>query len=1084
MTQSSDWFVAAAAGARGDGSRDKPFHDPWLAFRRAEPGDTIHIATGTYFGRFDRSSWIIDCPGLTIRGGYSRDFTTRTPWKTPSILAFYSGYEYTRENNLIAGRGNHSTLVIDGVFFDAAGRNTYEDKPGEGITWFPNMEGPIASFNAENVTIRNCIFANSANGGVELAGAGSRFENNLMLNMIGLAMLDLRSSTQMISQAIAVVGNTFCFMHDTGDPAGKGGDRSHGIRINCPAVVENNVFVSCGNSAISAILEPARISIDRNLFFATPHDVIESRALGSSGEITEKNFEELEDLGFKSCGGNIIQDPTLTGLPTEWLDTYSRHLLGRYATPPRDAANAFRAVAGLPVLAPVDLEKQDQKGALAPRFPESDAVALSAGVKQGFHPIEMPVEIAPHGVAPAFEYRRIEWTAITTPDPSLANIRVELRAGLGMEQNSFLLADAGPETHMGVRIYEPGSDDSPIFVLIRRNTFPTRQYSESTTYNRGMEVESTYYLRGIYRTDIGNSRQKATLVVESLAPAPMLAPELPARPIGRGWFVRAGSSGGDGTREKPFRDPFQALEKAEGGDTIHVAAGDYFGKLRSGKWTISIRNLALLGGYDADFANRDPWSNPTRFLFNEEQKAKGRPEGTLLFSEENSDGLIVDGFIFDGASWNSYKDGSLDLETSPLAPLISLRGLSAPITVRNCLFVNASDGAAIIACPLIVFENNIIINTSGDALVIRANGAGPTVIRNNTFLFACDPTPRAGTGKSSSRGTLVQLTGRAAMALESNIFAFADNFGVRAAVPQKNVALSNNVFAANLYNHIADANYLWADGSNWERRVIADSDYALEGNRLSLLELPVDPAFADVALARLFALPSCISKDEWKIIAAAIDSSAAPSAAEESAAAKPETEATPAGASPIDDILARINRTQSTLQEATAKPEPAAGPLYCPVFDYRKALALARDASEPHQGARKQKLSVSFTAAQSPKPTVEYTRINAAEVDANRASLDDKPVEIEVTHISESSANPSLFPAGTDKNNFKAYSVTAAESETRTRLAIVAKDDTDAGKRIRRSISTDKLRIRGRAYNTSGSSGLSILVDSVEAAGN
>ena len=251
-----------------------------------------------------------------------------------------------------------------------------------------------------------------------------------------------------------------------------------------------------------------------------------------------------------------------------------------------------------------------------------------------------------------------------------------------------------------------------------------------------------------------------------------------------------------------------------------------------------------------------------------------------------------------------------------------------------------------------------------------------------------------------------------------------------------------------------------------------------------MLELPVDPAFADVALARLFALPSCISKDEWKIIAAAIDSSAAPSAAEESAAAKPETEATPAGASPIDDILARINRTQSTLQEATAKPEPAAGPLYCPVFDYRKALALARDASEPHQGARKQKLSVSFTAAQSPKPTVEYTRINAAEVDANRASLDDKPVEIEVTHISESSANPSLFPAGTDKNNFKAYSVTAAESETRTRLAIVAKDDTDAGKRIRRSISTDKLRIRGRAYNTSGSSGLSILVDSVEAAGN
>ena len=1084
MTQTSDWFVTADAGPHGDGSRGRPFHDPWLAFRRAEPGDTVHITTGTYFGRFDRSSWIIECPDLAIRGGYSRDFATRTPWKTPSILAFWSGYEYVRENNLIAGRGNHAGLVMEGLFFDGAGCNTYGDKPGDGITWFPNMAGAIASFNAENVTIRNCIFANSANGGVELSGAGSRFENNLLLNMIGLAMLDLRSSSQMISQPITVVGNTFGFMHDTGDPPGKGGDRSHGIRINCPAAVENNVFISCGNSAVSAILEPSRIAIDRNLFFATPHDVVESRALGANGEIIEKNFEELEDLGFKSCAGNVVQDPALTGLPAAWLDTYSRHLLGRYATPPREAANVLRAGAGLPALAPVDLEKQDQKGALAPRFPVPDAVALTVGVKQGFHPIRLPADIAPQSVATAPDYRRIEWTAIKTPDASLANTRVELRAGLGMEQNSFLLADAGPDTHMGVRIYEPGSDDSPIFVLIRRHTFPTRQYSEATTYNRGTEVEHTYYLRGTYRTDISNSRQKATLVVESLASAPIFAPDPPARPIGRDWFVRAGSSGGDGTREKPFRDPFQALDKAEGGDTIHVAAGDYFGKLRSGKWTISIRHLALLGGYDADFAGRDPWTNPTRFLFDTEQKAKGRPDGTILSSEENSDGLIVDGFIFDGATWNTYKDGSLDLETSPLAPLISLRGANSPITVRNCLFVNASDGAAIIACPLVLFDNNIIVNTSGDALVIKANGAGPAVIRNNTVIFACDPTPRAGTGKSSARGTLVQLSGRATVTLESNVLAFADNFGVRAALPQKNVALRDNAFAANLYNHLTDANYLWADGSNWERRVIADSDYALKDNRLSLPELPVDPTFADVTLARLFALPSRVSKEEWKSVAATIGSSAVPSPAEESAPAKPEAPAVPQGSSSVDDILTRINRTQSTLQKATAKPENAGGPKYCPVFDYRKALALARDVSEPAYGARKRKLPVSFTAIQPAKPSVEYTRINAVEVDANRASLDNKAVEIDITRVSDSSNNPSLFPAGTDKNDFKAYSVTAAESETRTRLAIVAKDDTDAAKRIRRSVATDKLRIRGRAYTTSGSGGLSIVVDTVEAAGN
>ncbi len=1076
----SDWFVAADAGPRGDGSRESPFHDPWLAFRRAEPGDIIHVSAGTYCGRFDRSSWIIDCPNLTVHGGYNRDFTTRTPWKTPSVLAVFSGYEYARENNLIAGRDNHSGLILDGLFFDAAGLNTYGKEPGDGISWYPNTAGVIASFSAENVAVRNCVFANSANGGIELSGAGSRFENNLLLNMIGPAMLDLRSSSQMISQAITVSGNTFCFMHDDGDPPGKGGDRSHGIRINCPAAVQDNVFVSCGNSAISTFLDPARISIDRNVFSITPHVVIESRALGNSGEIPEKNLDELEDLGFRSCSGNSVQRLSIAGLPTSWLDAYSRHLLGRYATPPRESANALRADAGLPALAVSDLEKQEQKGALAPRFAASDALALSFGAKQGFHPMELSVEIAKRDVTPAPEYRPIEWSAIDTPDPSLANTHVELRAGLGTEQNAYLLADAAPDTHMGVRIYQPGSDDNSIFVLIRRFTFPTRQYREATISNRGMEVENTYYLRGIYRTDITGSRQKSTLIVESIAPAPVFAPDPPARPIGRDWFVRAGSSGGDGTREKPFRDPFQALEKAEGGDTIHVAAGDYFGKLRSGRWTISIRNLALLGGYDADFANRDPWTNLTRFLLNEEQKAKGRPEGTILFSEENSDGLIVDGFVFDGATWNTYKDSSLDLETSPLAPLINLRGLNLPITVRNCLFVNASDGAAVIACPLVVFENNIVVNTSGDALVIRADGAGPALVRNNAILFSCDPTPRAGTGKSSSGGTLVQLTGRAAMALESNIFAFADNFGMRASVPQKNVALRNNVFAANLFNHLTDGNFLWADSSNWDRRVVADSAFVLEGNQLRLPDLPIESAFADAALGRLFTLPSRISRDEWKAIAAAIGSSASPPVAEP-APAKPEKAAAAAGSSSIDDILARIGRTESKLKDAA--PKPAVVQRYCPIFDYGKALALARDASEPGCGARRQKLTVSFNVAQ-PKPSVEYTRVNAAELDDKRPSLDNKPIEIEVTQLRESSSNPSLFPAGTNKDNFTAYSVTAAENETRTRLAIVVRDDTDASKRIRRSLPPDKLCVRGTSYHTSGSSGLSIVVDAVEAAGN
>lgn len=1085
MANNVDWFVAAT-GVRGDGSRERPFHDPWVAFRRAEPGDSIHIAVGVYCGRFDRSSWIIECPNLTVLGGYSSDFKTRTPWATPSVFACYPGYEYARENNLIAGREDHSGLILDGLCFDAAGRNHYDDVPQGGIGQIPAMDGVAVSFSSPNVTIRNCVFANSANGGVELQGAGSRFENNLLINMIGVSMLALRSSSKLIEQPIVVAGNAFCFIHDLNDPAGQGGDRSQGVRVQAPAVIENNVFVSCGNSAIGVLLDVERVAIERNLFFATPHNLISCLTPGFKGEIKEKNLEELEDIGFKACAGNAVQDPVIQGLPGPWLDAVTRDLWARYATPPHSASNALRAAAGLAPLTPADIEPKDKKGAISPRYAPEEIARLSIGAKQGFHAVELPVSLTPRLPAPAPDYRRIEWPATMAADSSLSNTRVELRVGLGTESSTQLIAEASPDTHMGIRVYNPGSDENSFFVLIPRNSLASRQYREARTYQRGMEVEKSYWLRGVYRTDTGTSRQKVTLVVEGVWPAPVFAPPLPARPAGRDWFVRAGSSGGDGSREKPFRDPFQALEKCEGGDTIHVAAGEYFGKLRSGKWLLTMRNLSLLGGYDAEFATRDPWANSTRFSLDADEKAKGRPAGTILYSEENSDGLVLDGFIFDGATWNSYKDGSLNLETSPLAPLIRLRGADAPVTVRNCVFVNASDGAVDLSCPLAVFENNVIVNTSGDALVLSANGAGPAVIRNNTFLFACDPTERAGTGKSSSRGTLIQLKGRGGITLESNIIGLADNYGVRAALPQDNISLRNNVFGANLFNHLCDCQYLFADGTNWPRRVEADSSYLLEGNRLAVSSGPVDAGFADVALMRLFALPSRIAMDEWKSIASTLGATVRP-VEEVSAVTPPPAEAAPPAAngtgSSVDALMARLSSTANKLKDIqTATAPPPAAPKYCPVYDFKMALALVTDDAEGVAGAHRKKLEVSFGSLK-PKAEVSYTQVLAAELDTLRESLNQKPIELDITQLRDSSTNPSVFAPGTDRKDYSAFGVVAVDAQTRTRIAIVIRADTEVSRRIGRVQVTDRLHVRGTAYHTSGASGLSIVVDSFDVLG-
>ena len=1077
----TDWFVVENAKS-GDGSRNKPFHDPWLALRNAAPGDTIHIAAGTYYGQYDRSSWIIDSPRLTIRGGYSRDFITRTPWQTPSVFAFFKGYENVRENNMIGWRGEHAGLMLDGLFFDASGANIYDETLPYGIRSFPRMSGPIASFNADEVTIQNCVFANGGNGGVELSGSGSRFENNLVLNMIGPAMLDLRSAAKVIGKPILVKNNSFCFMHDVGDPPGAGGDTALGVRIHCPAVLQDNLFVSCGNAAISLFTDPERVSIERNLFFLTPRDVLVSRSQGNTGEITEKSLEELEDIPFKACVDNEVQNPGAGGCKTEWLDACTRNLLATYVKPPFEAANTLRATAGLVAVSAADLQKPESKGALAPHLAIADALSLSFTAKQGANQIELAAQLAQQPTASSLVYRSVEWAVMTAPDVAAANARVELRVGLGGEQNSMLLADAPPDTHMGVKIYQPATDDSPLMVLIPRYTLPARQYRDAMTYSRGLDVESTYLLRGVYRTDVApTSRQKATLVVESLVLAP-LAEVVPPRPEGRDWFVRAGSKGGDGSRDKPFRDPFQALDKAEGGDVIHVAGGDYFGKLNVGQWRIAIRNLTLLGGYTADFSARDPWENPTRFQLHADEKAKGgMPPGIILGSDDNSEGLIVDGFIFDGASWNSYKpDKGLDLRSSPLAPLVSFSGGRAPITVRNCVFVNGSSGAVKLACPFGLFENNVVLNTSGDAVTLSAGGLGPWTLRNNTILFACDPTDRAGTGKSSSQGTLLQLNGRAVVHVQSNILAFADNYGVRSSLPQPNVSFDSNALDANLFIHLTDTQYLWADASNWERRVLADSAFAsVTGNTLELPELPVDKAFADNALARLRSLPSRIADDQWKAIAARIGASFTPAVPIAATPPPPPPEKPAASAAgSLNSLMSRLGGLDAQRKQAEPPKTVSAGPPYCPALDWKAALALFQSTSETLPGAHRKQLEVRFTAPTSHVDIV-YTPIAAQDLDTRRASLDNQPIEIDVTEARDSSANPSLYPAGTSKNDFTALSVVAVGGDTRTRLAIVVKFDTAAAKVLGRMKTSDKLRVRGIAHGQPDSYYLSVLVDSI-----
>ncbi|HPI69819.1 MAG TPA: DUF1565 domain-containing protein, partial [Tenuifilaceae bacterium] len=69
--------------------------------------------------------------------------------------------------------------------------------------------------------------------------------------------------------------------------------------------------------------------------------------------------------------------------------------------------------------------------------------------------------------------------------------------------------------------------------------------------------------------------------------------------------VNTGSNRNDGSKEKPYKDLQKAVDESPEGAIIHVAQGNYLGKLDAGYITIK-KYVSIVGGYTDDFSQRDP----------------------------------------------------------------------------------------------------------------------------------------------------------------------------------------------------------------------------------------------------------------------------------------------------------------------------------------------------------------------------------------------------------------------------------------------------------------------------------------------
>ena len=117
--------------------------------------------------------------------------------------------------------------------------------------------------------------------------------------------------------------------------------------------------------------------------------------------------------------------------------------------------------------------------------------------------------------------------------------------------------------------------------------------------------------------------------------------------------LETGKNKNDGTKEAPLKNLWKALEKADDGDTIHLAGGIYPGKMKQ-NWFLIDKAVSILGGYSKDFAERRPLEHKTMFqAVNENNDKKGAGLGvfTIDFTKrpKHPDGVDMkfDGLIFD-----------------------------------------------------------------------------------------------------------------------------------------------------------------------------------------------------------------------------------------------------------------------------------------------------------------------------------------------------------------------------------------------------------------------------------------------------
>jgi hypothetical protein len=940
-----EWFVRAGAEG-GDGSQAKPFSDPWQALEKCEAGDAIHVTGGKYFGKLNAGTWVIPFDNVQLIGGYDKDFKERDPWANRTELK----WDVTSKNQPREARvkSNAKNVVVDGIIIDMKDSATYMDEKKSS-----RREKPIQGDNAldftQAATVRNCVIINP-DGYAISAPPGSTIENNLILNAIVFAVT-IYTNTGDFKNAVATLkNNTIMFTWGFKEP-GKGAYDGACIRVNGPVNITGNILAHSDSNSIYSTYLAGKTSLTKNVFHQNLFSNLKSYYENKDIIIDDKSMGDLEELGLKAFDGNEVLDPDLAFDPA-WLDLYSKRTAYVPGKVTMDDMNKLRQLRGLPILAKGGTPAMG----VAPAYDLDKAMDLLAPknekCKAGARRIKLDSKITGAAAAgPAKVYPKGELTDWIKQPGTVNGKPMEMLVGVGGVSN----VGPAPDTYkreqiLAFKIYDKDGKGEWTTGFLMKGSNGERICNEaSMKYDGRGKPETLYVVRGIAYEAQGFP--KHSFFIESIEKFEPTAATAGIRPPGRDWFIVAGATGGNGTKDKPFKDPWQALEKCEAGDSIHVAEGEYYGKLKIGIWTIDTTYISLIGGYDKEFKERNPWTHPTLLFCPPEFKGTMRG-GYMVQGEGDHTGAVVDGFIFDKKTNNNYREnGDIDRDRSDSREHLWL--FYPGVVIRNCVFVNGN-GGALRVCNGATIENNIFINHMGQTIVMtRGHTSAPAMIRNNTLMFSWEMKFGFGRGRN---GHLLRLETDARAIVDNNIFEFADNDAIQLGLNPSEIVLTNNVFSHNLWSAVQQMTQnVVVDASNFKQ--LGDLGFKkCEGNELLSSGAPVDEKFFNVYLNRTAYVPGKVTMDEWN---------------------------------QFREMLG-----QPVIATGGKGPEG-----FMPLYDWKKAVTLVPKNPKCKAGARPAPQPVKFEGIERKEETFEYVE-SGWDAAKNRDSwdkLDKKRVSLKVT---------------------------------------------------------------------------------------